>query len=313
MAMLVSMAAIPVRAYGAYILYRFTGTVEVTDETLINFPSPVPISDEIQAQVGDRITGTFGFPSPYPFPADYEHPFQDQKGYGRYDDTSTDPVLTMSLVINGHELTSTWSVDASVLNDRVLNSQEISLRFGASAQYAIGDYPLANFGDACILGMGNFYRIEEDDHLDKDDEILMDGALLPEPLAGLADTDGRFRVYLNFTDSTGSVFQDASFPESIDFSAFDIAKGFLHAGQSNGGIMFNIDSFEEVDRSAPTLTTGFHVSWPSDAEGYVLEVAGLPEGPWMRSEGAPIVVEGQNIVVMDMESRSKFYRLTEAD
>ena len=61
------------------------------------------------------------------------------------------------------------------------------------------------------------------------------------------------------------------------------------------------------------LTTGFHVSWPSNAESYVLEEAESANGPWVRSQGTPIVVEGQNIVVMDMQSRSKFYRLVKSN
>ncbi len=223
----------------------------------------------------------------------------------------------MSLVINGHELTSTWSVSAAVLNDRVQNSREISQRLGADARFILGDLPLANFGDAFILHMGNFYRIEADDPIDNNNEILMDGALLPEPLAGLADGGGRFKVHLIFTDSTGSAFADTSFPKSINFSAFDIAKGFLHAGPNNGGILFNIDSFEEIDSNAPTtpvkLTTGFHVSWPADAGGYLLEEAESPDGPWVPSQGTPLVVDGQNIVVMDFQSRSRFYRLTKTN
>ena len=80
--------------------------------------------------------------------------------------------------------------------------------------------------------------------------------------------------------------------------------------------MFNIDSIEEFDPNTPAsveLSTGFYVAWPADSEGYILEEAESPEGPWITSEGSPATVDAQNIVVMDMESRLGFYRLVKAN
>lgn len=64
---------------------------------------------------------------------------------------------------------------------------------------------------------------------------------------------------------------------------------------------------------APRISTGYHVSWPNGMDGYILEVAEFSDGPWTPYEGIPVEVEGQNIVVMDMQERSKFYRLTKAN
>ena len=47
--------------------------------------------------------------------------------------------------------------------------------------------------------------------------------------------------------------------------------------------MFNIDSLEELNPEAPAavaLSTGFHVSWPADTDGYTLKTATAPDGPW---------------------------------
>lgn len=86
--------------------------------------------------------------------------------------------------------------------------------------------------------------------------------------------------------------------------------------------LLSADDLEEVanamlapapEERAIELTTGFYVAWPANAEGYVLEKAESVGGPWVRHEGALSVVEGQNVVVMNLESRMKFYRMTKAN
>jgi hypothetical protein len=302
--LLVGLGATPGHSYGEEVLYRFTGTVEASDPRF-GFSSPVPISDEIQAQVGDQIAGTFGFTNPYPHLGNtlLQSPWE-AKGY--YNSLSRQE-LSMSVVINGYELTSTWNLGVYIAND-FSSSKFFDLigRTPTEGSPEIGwswDLPLADSGDAFSMVMG---RRESSS---RNDGILIDDALLPQPLRNQP-----LEVTLNFTDSTGRVFdEDASFPPAIDFHAFDIVKGLISIGRPGDGILFNIDSIELFDPNAPVLTTGYHVAWPIDAEGYTLEESVSPEGPWMPSSVTPTVVENQNIVIMDVQSRLKFYRLTKAE
>lgn len=301
--LLIGLGATPGHSYGEEVLYRFTGTVEASDPRF-GFSSPVPISDEIQAQVGDQITGTFGFTNPYPHSGSPRSQSSWEKKL--YKNSLSRQELTMSVLVNGHELTSTWSLGVYVTSD--FDSGEFFDLLGIippEGSPEIGwswDLPLANFGDAFCMGMGIFESSE------RNDAILMDDALLPRSLRSQP-----FQVWLNFTDSTGRVFEDASFPSSIDLHSFDIVKGLITIGRPGDGILFNIDSIELFDPNAPVLTTGYHVAWPIDAEGYTLEESASPEGPWIPSSVAPTVVENQNIVIMDVQSRLKFYRLTKAE
>ena len=64
---------------------------------------------------------------------------------------------------------------------------------------------------------------------------------------------------------------------------------------------------------APRISTGYHVSWPGNEGEYILEVADFSDGPWTPFEGIPAEVDGKNIVVMDLQERSKFYRLTKVN
>jgi hypothetical protein len=102
----------------------------------------------------------------------------------------------------------------------------------------------------------------------------------------------------------------------IDFEHFDVAKGFIRIngdGGTNGqGILFNIDSLEvsaPVDEPPVEISIGFHVAWPSEHAGYTLEEATSAAGPWTPSQIEPMIVDGQNIVVMDLKEGLKLYRL----
>ena len=80
--------------------------------------------------------------------------------------------------------------------------------------------------------------------------------------------------------------------------------------------MLNIDSLEQFDPNAAPpvkLSTGHHVSWPADAEGYLLEESESTEGPWSPSKSAPILINDQNIVVMDKQGPKMFYRLVKVN
>lgn len=301
--LLVGLVAIPGRSNGAEVLYRFTGTVEASDPRF-GFSSPVPISDEIQAQVGDQITGTFGFTIPYPHLGSMRSQASWEQNF--YHNSLSRKELTMSVVVNGHRLTSTWSLGVIVTSDfdsgaffdlRGIIPPEGSPEIGWS-----WDLPLADFGDAFSMGMGILESSE------RNDAILMDDTLLPRSLRSQP-----FQVWLNFTDSTGRVYEDASFPPSIDIHSFDIVKGLITIGRPGDGILFNIDSIEPFDPNAPMLTTGYHVAWPIDAEGYTLEESVSPEGPWIPSSMIPTVIDNQKIIIMDAQSRLNFYRLIKAE
>ena len=137
-------------------------------------------------------------------------------------------------------------------------------------------------------------------------------------------------ISLNLTDSSATALQplsrNAPFPVDIDFELFDVTKGFIRlwegesqegdSGSADWGIMFNIDSLEPFAPAvtAPVkLSIGSHVTWPTDAEGYILEEAETVEGPWTQSEKIPAMINGQNSVEMDRQGRSKFYRLVKAE
>ena len=145
------------------------------------------------------------------------------------------------------------------------------------------------------------------------------------PLVGV--TEGgqiKMGLELNLTDSTGRRFEDrlgpgTVFPDPIDLNHFDSAKGFLiertsSDPQSNRGILFSIDSLEQVDPDsvAPepiTLQRGIHLSWPVDARGFVLEEAESVKGPWVQSSAFQAVVGDQVIVELAAQSESKLFRL----
>lgn len=134
-------------------------------------------------------------------------------------------------------------------------------------------------------------------------------------------------VSLNLTDSSEQALGESipadPFPIHEVFEQFDVGKGFIRTWESFGvshhwGIMFNIDHTTNFNRSPlPTasleLSVGSHIMWPEDSDDYSLEEAGSAEGPWVRSEESPVIVDGQKLVVLDAQSRRKHFRLVGND
>ncbi len=275
--------------------YRFTG--RVTDSDLYRpFTVDLGVVPGLEVGIGDSVTGTMKiYANPSAFPPGIYGP-----GTGTYASLNS-----LSLMINGTELSAgrapTWTI---VAND--VSQSDSSLLEGGQ---------LAESGDAYVLVVSS-----QDTR-----GVLVNGAAVPP-----ADY---VSIQLSLTDSTGTVFQNAQHPIQVDPQNFDLRKGFItrrtfsQTEVTYRGILFSIDTLRIVGSDdtngppviitpaipVPTLTTGFHVSWPSSADGYVLEVADSAEGPWIRSEATPVVADGRNIAVMAMQGRSRLYRLTKAD
>lgn len=276
----VLVVSVPAPAIAQEAYYRFTGTVEgAQDSGQFGFSSPESPVPGLEVCVGDQINGTFKLD---------ESPAETMGGIS----VSFESVVDFRVVLNGSELLP-QEVPAG---DRLwLNDEK------GTVPQLLESTPLANIGDAQTI---------------------------TTPLGGVAlSVEGKESVQialvLNFTETTGSLFDNESLPESIALDDYDVAKGFIRTfdierprNTATHGIMFNIDSIEEYDPSAPEpveLATGYHVSWPADAEGFVLEEAESLEGPWKTSEVMPIVVNGLNVVLMDMRSRLRVYRLVRAN
>lgn len=293
------------RAQTRDIHYRFTGTVERPNEG-VPFASPLFISDELQAEVGDPITGTIQIPVPNPREGAIGDIWTIEDGVrinigttGTYASRAGEMNrMHLEININGHTVSSIGTVTAVVGNDLTRPS----------------DFHLPNISPASDEADMFVLAVEPGDGL------LLDGRRLNGTLKN------NLGMSVNLIDPSGRVYRNASLPALIALQDFATAKGVIvdytqsPPGDSTltqeGGIMFNIDSLERIDSNAPTsveLATGYHVSWPSDAEGYVLEEAESPEGPWVASQVTPIVVDGQNIVMMELQSRSKFYRLVNSN
>lgn len=259
--------------------YRFTGTIEEEDPS-IGFSSPENFIRGLTVQAGDQVSGSFVLTIGNPNIA--LDPGFNMLEYAR-------DVTEMRLSIEGQELftESTPAGNAILLNSPANENPFIEVN------------PLAN-------SLGDLLSITT-----RFGGVTVGG-------------QDRVGVVLNLTDTTGELFgpplrHDAPFPEPITLAPFDITKGFLMSwsdsmNQADSGIMFNIDSLEVVDPNpAPPveLVTGFHVRWPTDAGEHILEESETPNGPWIRSEASSVTVNGENIVVMDLSGRSKFYRLVE--
>ena len=275
--MLAILATCSLQAQGVH--YRFTGTVGGSDP-LTTFKSPRSPIPGLEVKIGDQLTGTFQVKSSGRAISDRD---PNQRIYlGNVED--------FSVILNGHELIP----DTAPAGDSLLlnNRSEI-----------IGWLEL----DPLAPGTSDVLTI-----------TTPQGGITvgPEPDLGIT---------LNLTDSSASALNSFSpnfgFPEQIEFERFDVTKGFIRTWVTSDttsftGIMFNIDSLERFDPNAAPpvkLSTGHHVSWPADAEGYVLEESESTEGPWSPSKSAPIVIDDQNIVVMDKQGPKMFYRLVKVN
>ncbi len=275
--------------------YRFTGTV--TDSDLYRpFTVDLGVVLGLEVKIGDPVTGTLEIKSkPLAFPPDI---------YGPRTGTYAYLGSVQTVLINGTELSSGLAPTYAIVANDV--TQEMPGRLEGTQ--------LAESGDAYVLVVSS-----------QDTRGVISGG---QSLSVADYVD----IKLNLTDSAGTIFSDSSHPNALDAQKFDIRRGFVTpagwgGGDSNRGILFSIDTLEIIGTNGgedcncvittpdpiPTVSTGFHVSWPRNAEGYVLEEAESPEGPWLGSAGTTVVVEGRKIVVMDMQSRSKLYRLTKAN
>ncbi len=92
--------------------YRFTGTVEGTDESL-PFRSPMVISPTPRAEIGDHVTGTIHFDNPSPFALPSSRP-----GVAAFSTDGTEGNrIYLEVEMNGQKLTPSASVIAGVVND----------------------------------------------------------------------------------------------------------------------------------------------------------------------------------------------------
>ncbi len=282
-----------IHSEGASTFYQFRGTVTDSDSSLA-FISDLNVAPGLEVKIGDAVTGMVEIKSRSDAPGFPNGSFGPGRGAYFYLNT------TQHLTINGRQLSNGEAPTIAVVADNV--SRGNSIDFVTS--------PLsAEFGDSFAI------------HVSSQDTrgVLLDG----EPIPSTSYVD----ILLNLTDSTGTVFQNTGHPIHLDGEKFDMRKGFIIRASGSGGvirnrgIIFTIDTLEEFDPSAPIIelatpveiTTGFHVSWPANAEGYVLEESESVGGGWVRYEKTPLLVEGQNIVVMDMQSRAKIFRLTKTN
>jgi hypothetical protein len=129
-------------------------------------------------------------------------------------------------------------------------------------------------------------------------------------LAGVLDAGLEFT--LNLTDTRAIAVGDAGYPETIAMEDFDLTKGILRRPSAREGLLFQIETFEKMDRQEPlpVITTGMHLSWSQTNSGYRLEQSEHPEGPWHASNLRPTVQQRRNIVRLDMSKGLKFYRLS---
>lgn len=268
---------------------QFKGSVVATDATL-PFESPIELSSTLKAKVGDRVLVTLHLDEMNP-----KFVLNPRDGAAMY---QTGIVVELELnenILTGNDPFGGTGVQALVMNE----GAQIFTNIPGEGNVILPDTnPLVSGEvDAFILTInpGGYFE---------------GGKLIHTGVLVNGEVDERLSLILNFTDPSGTAFRSQRFPETVPFDSFSLAKGFLSLGP--GGILFELNQIQMTDGEQETegLSTGFNVSWPSQLEGYVLEVAEFSSGPWIRHEGVPFVVEGQNIVVMDMQARSKFYRLT---
>jgi hypothetical protein len=260
------------------LFYKFTGTVEGLDSVL-DFDSPTSPIPGFDAEIGDQVTGTFRV-----------------SGFG----IKKIPELGSRSI----------SVDAIEDLHVKLNQTELSPTPASRGHFHVGN---------------NIFASGEEEYWDEtllssDEGDLVTIVTYRLAMGGVAS---RISFTLNFTDSSATAVGPAGGPwEPIDFTLFDIKKGFIAnkgraSERTTQGILFNIDSFEEVDPTPRPvvpieLSMGFHVAWIADAEAYVLEVSETENGPWVPSQFSQENVNGQNIVLMDLNDRARWFRLVKS-
>ncbi len=80
-------------------------------------------------------------------------------------------------------------------------------------------------------------------------------------------------------------------------------------GSSSGPFVLN---FTNVPDGRPALTLGARmvVAWPADAAGYVLEgTDDLSDGNWTAVTNAPVIVEGESVVLLPRDEARRFFRM----
>ena len=284
--------------------YRFTGTVEETNPE-IPFPSLENIDPRFAAvQAGDLVSGTVRLES-------LSSPlFKSNDGPA---ELLIYPMATHDLHL---ELNNEVLIDDHAAGNDVLIFNDWNV-VGETRDES-GNLVFSNAGNPLVLPsifapLGPFTNVRHD------------GITMVTTAEEVSIGDGvSLQMHLNLTDSSGTSFEllegidEAASPvnQLIDFERFDVAKGFIkiYGGKSTHGhgILFNIDALEvSAPSDGPTIeiSRGFHVAWPSDQAGYTLEEATSAEGPWTPSQVEPMIVDGQNIVVIDVRDELKLYRL----
>lgn len=269
--------------------FQFTGTV-IGSDTELPFESPLDISSSLKAKVGDRISLTISLGAANP-----EYVLSPREDTAIYRTG-----IEIELELNGQMITGNDPFGGTGVSALVIdNGHQVptDLPDGGIVILPDGNPLVSGDADAFILAINQGGYFEN-------------GKLIHTGVLVNGEVDERLSLTLNFTDASGTVFESTRFPQSLDLKAFSLAKGFLSLGP--GGILFELDPVKETESNQDpiSLSTGFHVSWPSSAKGYVLEASDFSTGPWGVHEGRPLVVDGQNIVVMDIKEQSKFYRLS---
>ena len=251
--------------------YRFTGTVDGNGLEGKFTPPESPIPG-LEVNDGDLVTGSFNLVE------------ELEETFGRTD-VSYGSVTDFRVSLNGHDLIPRNAPPG----DRLWIDNGKGPR-----PWNLETTPLAKEGDVQAV------------------TTSIGGVAIP---LGSGET-AQIAIVLNFTDSTANLIDAEGRPKRITLEDYDVAKGFIRTivfprgTPGVEGIMFNIDSLEQAEQPVE-LSTGFHVAWRADADGLNLEEAESAEGPWLASSGVRATADGMNIVVMDLQSRSKLFRLVE--
>ena len=249
--------------------YRFTGTVDASGLVGRFTPPQSPIP-ELEVNDGDPVTGSFKLVE-----------LEEETSGGIT--VSSQSVTDFRVSLNGHDL----------IPRKAPHGDRLWIDGGRGPRpWILERSPLANQGDAQTV------------------TTPTGGVTLPMENGESV----QIAIVLNLTDSTGTLFETQARHEPITLEDYDLAQGFIRTIEfpsetpGNEGVLFNIDSLEQAEQPVE-LTTAFQVSWRADAEGFNLEEAETAEGPWRASSGARTTADGMHIVIMDLQSRSKLFRL----
>jgi hypothetical protein len=146
-------------------------------------------------------------------------------------------------------------------------------------------------------------------------ELLLDGKQL-EPI-DLGEGFGYDRASSEANDMQRSLFfgdleASAAFSGYVDnlmvfrraLTGEDLIQ--IHRGLEPKSLVSDFGHGSEV---ADGFTTGFHVSWESNLEGFGLERAESPVGPWSSVEPLEPSFDGRRVSIMDMQGETAIYRL----